>query len=464
MRHEQNFFDARPLPYETPVGEPPARLNGESTEDIASFAAMLSVDFDPADEIVWPSVMAEAAEAAAQAVDAEPFEATPLNWDHVLSVPPREWIYSWFLIRKFISVLGAPGGTGKTAYTFVVALAIATGQELLGEKVHEPGNVWLYNLEDPRDELERRLRAAAQHHGVEGSEIMDRLFLDCGRERPLVIAKATRDGGMVASPIVKLVIDEIKRRNISVLMVDPFVRSHRLEENVNEQIDFAAALWAQVAEQANCSVLLVHHFRKGGTSGDASAFRGASALIDASRAAMSLAPMSDDEAKRFGIEPEDRPQFIRLDSAKANLAPPPEQATWMRLTSVDIDNATAGRPSDHVQTVARWEPPSAWEGMPMSMVVRILDKIDAGPGNGEFYSGSPQAKDRWAGNVLMEDACKTAAQAKTILKSWVENGVLETGQYASPKQNSAQAGCVRCNKAKVSEMRQSILSASDDAI
>jgi hypothetical protein len=261
---------------------------------------------------------------------------------------------------------------------------------------------------------------------------------------------------VVISPIVELMIEELKRRDIRLLIVDPFVRSHRLEENSNDQIDIAVALWAQVADKANCSVMLVHHFKKGDTSGDASAFRGASAMIDAARAALSLQTMSEDEAKRFGIDVDDRWQYIRVDNAKLNLAPPPDNALWLRLVGEDIENGDGGRQSDRVQAVERWEPPSPWEGTPMSMVVRILDKIDAGPGEGEFYALAPLSKDRWAGNVIVDGACKTAEQAKVMLRAWRESGVLIEGQYASPKYKGKSTPCVRTDPAKIHEMRQQI--------
>ncbi len=390
------------------------------------------------------------------------FAASPLDWDAMLAVQPREWVYGHFLIKRFISVLGAPGGTGKTAYAFGIALSVATGRELLNEPVHEPGNVWIYNLEDPKDELLRRFRAACEHYAIEKTEILGRIFLDSGRDRPLVIAESTRDGGIIVSPVVPLLIAELKARDIRVLIVDPFVRSHRLEENANDQMDAAAAEWGRVADQANCSIFLVHHFRKGGASGDAAAFRGASAVIDAARAALSQATMSEKEAQRFGIDDNERWQYVRVDNAKLNLAPPPEATTWLRLVSVDIGNGKNGRASDKVQAVERWEPPSAWDGMPWSMVLRILDKIDAGPGGDEYYALGKQAKGRWAGQVIMDDACKTEEQAKAILKSWKDSGVLEEGQYVSPSAKGRLAGCVRTNPAKVAEMRQQ-LSGQDGA-
>jgi hypothetical protein len=388
----------------------------------------------------------------------EQFPATPLDWDEMVSVKPREWVYGHFLIKRFVSALGAPGGTGKTAYAFTTALCVATGRELLGEQVHEPGNVWIYNLEDPKDELLRRFWAACRHHGVEKTEIIGRVFLDSGRDRPLVIASVVRDM-LIASPVVPLLVEELKRRDIRLLIVDPFVRSHRLKENDNDHIDFAVSLWAEVADKANCCILLVHHFHKGGKSGEASAFRGASSLIDAGRAALTLAPMTEQESQRFGIDADHRWQYIRVDNAKLNLAPPPENALWLKLVGVDLENSKTDRPSDRVQTVEKWEQPSPWEGMPMSMVVRILDKIERGPEPGEFYAFSPQSKDRWAGHVLVDDAARADGQAKAILKSWKDSGLLIEGQYSSPKLKGRMTGCVRVDPVKLSEMRQQMNSA-----
>lgn len=382
-----------------------------------------------------------------------PLTATGLNWEAMHDLPPREWVYGHFLIKQFVSLVGAPGGAGKTAYAMLVALCVALGVDLLGEPVHESGPVWIYNLEDPQDELLRRIRAACLHYGLKRDQLEGRVFLNSGRDCPLVIAKADRDGNVVTLPVIEELIAEIRRLGIKLLVIDPFIRSHALKENSNDDLDAAMALWAQVAQRAGCAVLLVHHFRKGGVAGEAASFRGGSSLIDAARAALTLAAMSDEEAQRLGIEREKRWQFIRADNAKLNLAPPPEQTTWLQLVSVDLGNGYGGRPSDRVQTVVRWAPPSAWEGMPMEMVVRVLGEIDAGPSENEFYALAPQARSRWAGNVLVTEAQRSEAQAKTILKAWKDSGVLEEGQYPSPARNHALASCVRVNQAKLAEMR-----------
>jgi len=416
------------------------------------------------EDAAWQSVQTEAAAAVTREPKRDapllPFPASKVTPEELAALSPREWVYGHFLIRRFISAIGAPGGAGKTAYAYGVALAILTGTELLNETVHDPGNVWIYNLEDPRDELLKRLKAALIGHDIPFSEIADRIFLDSGRDRPLVIAHAERDGTVIAWPHVPSLIAELKAREIRLLIVDPFVRSHRVEENVNDQIDFVAALWAEVADKADCSVLLVHHFKKGGQSGDAGAFRGASALIDASRAAVTMASMSVEEAKGFNVPDGERWQYVRVDNAKLNLAPPPDAAVWLRLTGVDIDNARNGKPSDTVQTVKRWSPPSAWEGFSMAAVLAVLDAIQEGPEEGEQYTLTRGGRSaRWAGQLLVDKAGKTEAQAAAILKAWHNSGLILSGRYTSPKQRRERDGLI-VNPDKLAEMRKGRGSAS----
>ncbi len=404
----------------------------------------------------WDSIDGEAEDATIAPLDedrqSEPFPATEVSEAKLAKIPPRELVYGHFLFRKFVSALGAPGGSGKTAYAYGVALAIATGRDLLSEGVYDPGNVWIYNLEDPETELYRRLKAAMIGHDLSFSDIDGKLFMDSGRDRPLVIARAQRDGTVIAWPQVPDLIAEIKARGIHLMVVDPFVRSHRVEENHNDQIDFVAALWASIADASDCSILLVHHFKKGGVSGDAGAFRGASALIDASRAAVTLSTMATDEAQRLGISEKDRWQYVRVDNAKLNLAPPPDDALWLRLTGVSLDNATDDRKADNVQTVQRWEPPSPWAEFPMSMVTRILERLTKGPGNGEQYYLTGGTSERWAGHVIIEEAAKTEAQAKAILASWKKSGLIEPTQYPNPKDSSKKSQGMKVNQSKVSEM------------
>lgn len=366
----------------------------------------------------------------------DPFPATPLSASELEHIPPRELIYAHFLFKKFISAIGAQGGAGKTAYAFAIALAIAIGKNLLGETVHESGPVWIYNLEDPRVELLRRIKAVIVGHQLQWADIEGRIFLDSGRDRPLVIAQA-KDGVVIAWPQVSDLIAEIRARGIKLLIIDPFVRSHKVEENYNDQIDFVAALWAEVADKGDCAILLVHHFKKGGLSGDASAFRGATALIDASRAAVTLAMMSQEEAKdTFGIAEKDRWQYLRVDNAKLNLAPPPEHAVWLRLEGIDLQNATAERKSDNVQTVTRWQQKKKAAAVRMLQAFElnaVLNIIQEGPEPGVWFSATKRGgSGRWAGNIFIQRHDLTDHQAAEIIAAWLKTGLLIEANYMHP--------------------------------
>jgi hypothetical protein len=247
-------------------------------------------------------------------------------------------------------------------------------------------------------------------------------------------------------------VEELIRRGITLLVVDSFIKSHRVSENKNEHIDFVATLWSEVADRANCVVLLVHHFRKGGSSGDADAFRGASALIDASRAAVSVARMTEEEAEKLGIEPRERRSYIRVDNAKLNLAKEPDEVTWMKLHSIVLPNG------DDVQTVGKWDPPSPWDGVPWSLVIRVLDKLRGEPSEGEQYSLNQRSKDRWAGKVVIDELGRTEKQAKTMLRAWEKNELLVETTYIRPG-NRNEAKGLRVDENKVTQMKREHLDA-----
>ena len=107
--------------------------------------------------------------------------------------------------------------------------------------------------------------------------------------------------------------------------------------------------------------------------------------------------------------------------------PPSASARWFKLVSVQLDNATDLYPNgDHIQTVEPWDPPHTWEGMDPSLQKRILIQIDAGLADGNRYTDGPNAKGREAWRVVLAQVpTKTQQQAKEMVKTWVEAGVLK---------------------------------------
>src|SRR6185437_15743157 len=94
--------------------------------------------------------------------------------------------------------------------------------------------VWLWNLEDPQEETQRKIQAAAIHYRLTPEDIGDRLFVDSGREQRLVVATTERNGAVIVRPVVDSLVAEIIERQIDVIVVDPFVSCHEVAENDNQ--------------------------------------------------------------------------------------------------------------------------------------------------------------------------------------------------------------------------------------
>lgn len=345
--------------------------------------------------------------------------ATPFIWRDPASILRRQWIYGHHLIRKFVSVTVAPGAVGKTSLTIADGLALASGRNLIGTPVYgDPKRVWLWNLEDPRDEIERRVVATMLHYGMKPEDIGDRLFLNSGRDHPLCIARQERNGATILEPVVDALVAELVARRIDVLVVDPFVSSHAVSENDNSAIDAVVKTWGRVAERANCAIELVHHVRKqGDAEATAESARGAKALTDAARSCRVLNRMTKEEAEKAGLQTH-RGHF-RVTDDKNNLAPPaPDEAVWFAMTSVKLPNG------DNVGVVTPWTWPSALDGVTVHDLYAVQQAID-----GKGYRASNQAKN-WVGYALAEvlgldatvkaDRCKIAG----LLKTWIKNGAL----------------------------------------
>lgn len=347
------------------------------------------------------------------------------------SIPPRRWLYGSHLIRGYVSVLVAPGGTGKSALAMAIVLELVTKRSFLKNHIFAQVNGAIFNLEDPMEELERRIAAIMLHHRIDRREVDGHLFLDDGESRGLTMAALDEDGFSVAYPDEQDLIDEIRDNNIGVVVCDPFAESHTLEENSNPHMVKAAAAWRRVARATGCAVLLVHHVRKGdATTIDAA--RGAKALTDSARVGLLLSTMSTADAEGFGIPTDDRFQYVRLDDVKRNMAPA-GRASWFKLAQVPLGNPDRDYPNgDNVAAIAAWEPPNVWQTASTPDLNTALDRIDAGFGGGERFTDSRRGDvGRWAGNVLIELLGVTDGQAAKMLKTWISSGVIVRGEYTN---------------------------------
>lgn len=360
------------------------------------------------------------------------------------SIPPRQWLYGTQLIRGYVTVLVAPGGTGKSAYAMAVGIALATQRNILGEHLFGRVNVAIINLDDPMDELERRVAAIMLAHFIKREELDGRLFLeDCDGHGLTLAAPAKDDNGFfVANPDELDLIQLIKGHHIGLIVCDPFAESHTLEENSNPQMIQAAAVWRRVARATNCAVLLVHHVRKGDATG-IDAARGAKALSDSARVGLLMTTMSAAEAEQFGIQEDDRFSYVRLDDAKRNMAPA-AKASWFRLESVKLGNTfdPTYPNGDNVGAIVAWRPPDdELKTAPHQELNAALDVIRDGPSPGSLYRASRQGGGgNWVGNVLTDIFRTSEKEAKTMVNAWLKSGLLFEEEYYHPVWKRRVAG------------------------
>jgi RecA-family ATPase len=158
------------------------------------------------------------------------------------------------------SSVGVIGGAPKCAKTWLgldMALSVATGTACLGKyAVPEPGPVLVYLAEDALPIVRERVEGMARHRG-----------LDLGQVEIHVIT----------TPVLRLDRDRdrtrlwetTKRLRPRLLLLDPLVRLHGIDENNAGEVAELLAYFRSLQRQLDLSVLLVHHTRKNAAGGAA---------------------------------------------------------------------------------------------------------------------------------------------------------------------------------------------------
>jgi hypothetical protein len=208
-----------------------------------------------------------------------------------------------------------------------------------------------------------------------------------------------------------------------VLSIDPFVSAHAVTENDNVAIDQVVKAYADIAQQTNCAIDLVHHSRK--TNGAAVGIedaRGASAAIGAVRAARTMNFMTSEEAKAAGID--NRYGYVRIDDAKPNHAPRSEHAQWVQFQGVHLRNDQFKLFGDNVAAMVKWKWPDAMAGVTSNGLQAVWEAVEAGR-----WRHNVQADD-WVGKpiagALRLDLDTTAdkVKVKSLIRGWLKSGEL----------------------------------------
>ena len=158
-------------------------------------------------------------------------------------------------------MIGGPPKSCKSWLALDIALSVATRSPCLDKyAVADSGPVLVYMAEDALPIVRARLQSLCLHRGLSLDTTalyvitVDRLRLDRGQDRSRLR-------------------ETVRQLRPRLLLLDPFVRLHRVDENDAGQVSALLAFLRELQRQFDTAVVVVHHARKN-AAGHGQALRG----------------------------------------------------------------------------------------------------------------------------------------------------------------------------------------------
>lgn len=257
----------------------------------------------------------------------------------LLSAAPvaREWAVDRFAPVGKVTVLAGPGGVSKSMLMLHVLVYASLGRSWGGFSVDEPLRSLYVSYEDDTLELTKRITTLAEALRDQDSGVADLLYDVDGSIRKhmrifaaddeaaawLLLTKPDRFGQPERSDRVEWLVGYIKVRSIKMLVLDPAVYTHQLEENdIADMAKYMQTL-TYVAKQAQCAVVVLHHVNKAAgwnalDDVNQSSLRGASSFADNARSVGVVVNLPRKDAEQYGINGDDANKFAVFKHVKHN--------------------------------------------------------------------------------------------------------------------------------------------------
>lgn len=156
------------------------------------------------------------------------------------------------LLPGGLSVLASPPKTGKSYFVLQAALAVAQGVPFLGQRTHK-GRVLLLSLEDTESRLRKRMIQM----------VPDLRHIPPNLDMMTEFPRLDADGLAVLD-------EEISENGYRLVIIDtwgrtkPIAQAKRGENAYESDVRIVAEV-KRIADKHECSILLVHHLKKGGS-------------------------------------------------------------------------------------------------------------------------------------------------------------------------------------------------------
>lgn len=167
----------------------------------------------------------------------------------------RRWLVDGLWSRAAVGIVGGAPKSHKSWLGLDLAVSVASGTPCLGAfDILEPGPALLYMAEDDASIVKTRVAGICRHRALH----LDALDVH------LITAPSLRLDREADCRALRLLVEELRPR---VLLLDPFVRLHRLDENDAGHISGLLAYLRDLQREFDLAVVVVHHTRKNGTGG-----------------------------------------------------------------------------------------------------------------------------------------------------------------------------------------------------
>lgn len=251
----------------------------------------------------------------------------------------ERWLVEELWCARAVGVIGGAPKCAKTWLGLDMALSVATGTPCLGKyAVPEPGPVLIYLAEDALPVVRQRVDGMAKHRGLDLAEV----------EIHVITAPVLR---LDRDPDRIRLLETTRRLRPLLLLLDPLVRLHGIDENNASEVAALLAYFRSLQRQFDVSVLLVHHTRKNAAGGAA--------------AGLGLRGSSDIHA--FG----DSNLYLR--QGKEHLELSTEHRAAPASPPIHLTLVTTNPDTTHLEAVAQHE-----DGKSRSLEERVLDNLAGG--------------------------------------------------------------------------------------